>query len=253
MMNARYFLPLGALLTALCCTAVAGPHHPPRSDGLFLAAQITGLVRSVLFPPLVVLPPVTAVVYTQPQPSTVIVQPSEDGTYGSVIVDQPVIQTTVPTVIYQERAPIFYYDPSCLILPPVIFRPPPPPRPRPPRPIFSRPRPPRPVFSRPSRPPQPPVPRPQPQPVQPKPRPLPARPQVPPLKYPIANPPGQYRPDPNPGRYQRLPTPARKYQVEVPTYAPAPPKGQWQPLPSPSRNYRLTPRSAVHSGGGSRR
>ena len=223
-MNARYFLPLGALLTALCCTAVAGPHHPPRSDGLFLAAQITGLVRSVLFPPLVVLPPVTAVVYTQPQASTVIVQPSEDGTYGSVIVDQPVIQTTVPTVIYQERAPIFYYDPSCLILPPVIFRPPPPPRPRPPRP-----RPPRPVFSRPS------------------------RPQVPPLKYPIANPPGQYRPDPNPGRYQRLPTPARKYRMEVPTYAPAPPKGQWQPLPSPSRNYRLTPRSAVHSGGGSRR
>ena len=244
-MNARYFLPLGALLTALCCTAVAGPHHPPRSDGLFLAAQITGLVRSVLFPPLVVLPPVTAVVYTQPQASTVIVQPSEDGTYGSVIVDQPVIQTTVPTVIYQERAPIFYYDPSCLILPPVIFRPPPPPRPRPPRP-----RPPRPVFSR---PPRPQVPPPRPQPVQPKPKPSSPRPQVPPLKYPIANPPGQYRPDPNPGRYQRLPTPARKYQVEVPTYAPAPPKGQWQPLPSPSRNYQLSPRSAVRPGGGNRR
>ena len=251
-MNARYFLPLGALLTALCCTAAAGPHHPPRNDGLFLAAQITGFVRSVLFPPLVVLPPVTAVVYTQPQASTVIVQPSEDGTYGSVIVDQPVIQTTVPTVIYQERAPIFYYDPSCLILPPVIFRPPPPPRPRPPRP-----RPPRPVFSRPSRPPVPPprpqVPPPRPQPVQPKPKPSSPRPQVPPLKYPIANPPGQYRPDPNPGRYQRLPTPARKYQVEVPTYAPAPPKGQWQPLPSPSRNYQLSPRSAVRPGGGNRR
>ncbi len=251
-MNARYFLPLGALLTALCCTAAAGPHHPPRNDGLFLAAQITGLVRSVLFPPLVVLPPVTAVVYTQPQASTVIVQPSEDGTYGSVIVDQPVIQTTVPTVIYQERAPIFYYDPSCLILPPVIFRPPPPPRPRPPRP-----RPPRPVFSRPSRPqvppPRPQVPPPRPQPVQPKPKPSSPRPQVPPLKYPIANPPGQYRPDPNPGRYQRLPTPARKYQVEVPTYAPAPPKGQWQPLPSPSRNYQLSPRSAVRPGGGNRR
>lgn len=246
-MNARYFLPLGALLTALCCTAAAGPHHPPRNDGLFLAAQITGLVRSVLFPPLVVLPPVTAVVYTQPQASTVIVQPSEDGTYGSVIVDQPVIQTTVPTVIYQERAPIFYYDPSCLILPPVIFRPPPPPRPRPPRPVFSRPsRPPVP-------PPRPQVPPPRPQPVQPKPKPSSPRPQVPPLKYPIANPPGQYRPDPNPGRYQRLPTPARKYQVEVPTYAPAPPKGQWQPLPSPSRNYQLSPRSAVRPGGGNRR
>lgn len=244
-MNARYFLPLGALLTALCCTAAAGPHHPPRNDGLFLAAQITGLVRSVLFPPLVVLPPVTAVVYTQPQASTVIVQPSEDGTYGSVIVEQPVIQTTVPTVIYQERAPIFYYDPSCLILPPVIFRPPPPPRPRPPRP-----RPPRPVFSR---PPRPQVPPPRPQPVQPKPKPSSPRPQVPPLKYPIANPPGQYRPDPNPGRYQRLPTPARKYQEEVPTYAPAPPKGQWQPLPSPSRNYQLSPRSAVRPGGGNRR
>ena len=228
------------LFSTLTCAALllfggnayAGPprHH---HDGVVLASQIVNLVKSALLPPLILSPSVTTIIPTSVAgvPETVTV---ESGGTGVVIMEPPVYRT-YPTVIYQERSPVIYYD----YLSAPLYRPLPPPPPRPPKP---RPEPPRP------HPPRPPKPRPEP------PRPHPPRPDRPgvrpPLKYPVAPRPGQIRPDPDPGRYQRLPPPSQKYTHEVPTYAPAPPRGQWQPLPSPSRNYRTEPaRPGGYRGG----
>lgn len=195
-------------------SAYAGPPH--HHDGVVLATQIVDLVKSVLLPPLILPPSVTTIVTTPAavSPGTVTVQ---SGGEGVVIVEQPACRT-YPTVIYQERSPVIYYD----YFSPPLHRPLPPPPP--PKPY-----------------PEPPAPRP----------PRPDHPGVrPPLKYPVAPRPGHIRPDPDPGRYQRLPVPSQKYRHEVPTYAPAPPRGQWQQLPPPSRNYRTEPaRPGGYRGG----
>ena len=165
------------LFSTLTCAALllfggnayAGPprHH---HDGVVLASQIVNLVKSALLPPLILAPSVTTIIPTPVAivPETVTV---ESGGTGVVIMEPPVYRT-YPTVIYQERSPVIYYD----YLSAPLYRPLPPPPPRPPKP---RPEPPRPQPPRPDRPGV-----------------------RPPLKYPVAPRLGHTRPDPDPGRWR---------------------------------------------------
>ena len=120
MFASKYIIPVTVLLGAAFCADAHPRHH---NEGVHLAAEIVGLVRSVIAPkPVVVTPPPPPVVVT---PAPVVVAPPPPPV---VVTPAPVVVTPAPVVVTP---------------PPVVVAPPPPPRPvyhhrpaPPPRPVY---------------------------------------------------------------------------------------------------------------------